>query len=166
MCRTSKANHKEGNQANQTDFCVYLIRQNIRSFSRGRKERSSAEKKTYFCPRRVEGSQIPLSMMRLVVGVPSHFLIVNITVILLQILVLLTQTADATITEVATGKHWNSKPDKKLGQRLWQGYEYVAHLQYVRSNLQLCPLPSEGNGNQPRMWNITRPLDSTPGKII
>ena len=112
----------------------------------------------------MEGLQIPLSMMRLV-GVPSHFLIVDITLILL-LLVLVTQTADATITEVATGKHWNSEPDKKLGQRLWQGYEYVAHLQYVRSNLQLCPLPSEGNGNQPRMWNITRPLDSTPGKKI
>ena len=68
----------------------------------------------------------------------------------------------ATITDVASGKRWNSKPDYKVGSRLWKGYEYVAHLQYVPNNLLLCP-PAGETPPHP-IWNVTRPSDGAPGK--
>jgi hypothetical protein len=60
-----------------------------------------------------------------------------------------------TITIVDTDKHLTSKVDRKLGERLWKGYGYMARLQYVHGNLPLCGLD--------RTWNITRPTDGLPG---
>jgi hypothetical protein len=65
---------------------------------------------------------------------------------------------DGTITIVDTDKHLPSKPDSKVGQRLWKGYGYMARLQYVPGNLPLCGLDNGG-----RTWNITRPPDGLPG---
>ena len=70
-------------------------------------------------------------------------------------------SARGTVTIFDTDKHLPSKPDRKVGQRLWKGYGYMARLQYVHGNLPLC-----GIDNNSPTWNITRPTDGLPGTLI
>jgi hypothetical protein len=71
----------------------------------------------------------------------------------------LLHTAVATITMAGTGERFATKPDPILGERLTDGYEYMARLQHLDDNLDLCPT---GNGRNP--YNITVPSDGLPGK--
>ena len=57
-----------------------------------------------------------------------------------------------------SGKSFVSRPDNKLGERLWKGYEYLGRMQYVQGNLQLC------RGDDPnRKFRIVAPPDGLPG---
>jgi hypothetical protein len=73
----------------------------------------------------------------------------------LLLLIAIFKAAEADITIVQTGKRLLSKPDRRLGERLWKGYEYMGRLQYVNGNLLLC-------GHE--TWNITVPHDGLPGE--
>jgi hypothetical protein len=76
-----------------------------------------------------------------------------------RLLLLLLGAAQATITIVDSGKTVVSRPDRKLGERLWKGYEYIGRLQFVQGNMQLC------RGDDPsRKFRITVPSDGLPGE--
>jgi hypothetical protein len=69
---------------------------------------------------------------------------------------LLLHVAQASITIVDTGQAFPSLPDKKLGQQLWKGYQYMGRLQMIWNNPQLC--------NTKEAMQVTVPEDSLPGK--
>ncbi len=81
------------------------------------------------------------------------------TVLLLSSLSLCLSMAVAEITIVDTGKVFVSKPDRKMGPRLWKGYDYMGRLQYVHGNLQLCPDALNPNAR----FRIIAPSDGLPG---
>ena len=68
---------------------------------------------------------------------------------------------EGTIGIVKNGKSYHSKPDHKVGKTMTKGTTYMAHLQYIATNMHMCP----NDGPNPRKWNITRPTDNLPGKI-
>lgn len=45
---------------------------------------------------------------------------------------------------VSTGEEYPSAVDRKVGQKLWKGYEYDGHMQYLAANPQLCEGTNEG----------------------
>jgi hypothetical protein len=71
-------------------------------------------------------------------------------------LFLLFHVAQASITIVDTGQAFPSSPDKKIGQQLWKGYQYMGRLQLISTNPQLC--------NTKEDMQVTLPKDSLPGK--
>jgi len=57
----------------------------------------------------------------------------------IAILLQLSSMASATITVTETGQRFPSRPDHLVGQKFEDGFEYMARLQYIHSNLNLCP---------------------------
>jgi len=55
------------------------------------------------------------------------------------ILLQLSSMASATITVTETGQRFPSRPDHLVGQKFEDGFEYMARLQFIHSNLYLCP---------------------------
>jgi len=45
----------------------------------------------------------------------------------------------ATITVTESGQRFPSRPDHLVGQKFADGFEYMARLQFIHSNLNLCP---------------------------
>jgi hypothetical protein len=83
----------------------------------------------------------------------------SLLLVVLVLVVVLMGAAQASITIVDSGKTLASKPDRKLGERLWKGYEYIGRLQYVQGNMQLC------RGLDPSSkFRITVPSDGLPGE--
>jgi hypothetical protein len=84
------------------------------------------------------------------------------------LLVATTQTCPchASITIVDSGKTLVSKPEKKVGEQLWKGYEYMGRLQFVHGNLQLCKGDRDDERSSVRSssWSITAPPDGLPGE--
>jgi hypothetical protein len=74
----------------------------------------------------------------------------------LFLILLLFHVAQASITVVDTGQAFPSTPDKKFGQQLWKGYQYMGRLQLISTNPQLC--------RTNEAMEITLPKDSLPGK--
>ena len=76
------------------------------------------------------------------------------------LLLCLSSFCKASITIVDTGKKLPSKQDRQLAgaSHLASGLSYMAHLQYVHSNLVLCDVPGT-------IWNITKPSDGVPGEF-
>jgi len=69
-------------------------------------------------------------------------------------------TVMATITMAGSGARFESKPDPILGERLTDGYEYMARLQHLADNLDLCP-------SAPTIqYNITVPPDGLPVVLL
>jgi hypothetical protein len=68
---------------------------------------------------------------------------------------LLTHASNATITLLDTGETYGSVQDASLGKRLWRGYTYMAHLQYV---VDAC--------DPDVYYNITVPDDGLPVAVI
>ena len=66
---------------------------------------------------------------------------------------------DATISIIDSGKTFNTKSDRKIGQQLLRGYAYMGRLQYVTDNPTLCP----GIYNPNQKFNIVPPNDGLPG---
>jgi hypothetical protein len=81
-------------------------------------------------------------------------------VCLVSFLVLFSSIAEASISIVETGRTFESKPDRKVGQRLWKGYEYLARLQYVAENPTLCSLDAT------HVLNIVPPTDGLPVAVL
>lgn len=62
----------------------------------------------------------------------------------------------ATITVTESGQRFPSRPDHLVGQKFADGFEYMARLQFIHSNLNLCP--NEDN-------TIHVPTDGLPGML-
>lgn len=75
-----------------------------------------------------------------------RFNVVAIVAMLLQCLLLAT-LVHASIK--VNDKEFPSWEEKKLGHRLWKGYQYMGRLQYVESNLHLCQMTSDVNHRFP-----------------
>lgn len=67
----------------------------------------------------------------------------------------LSPVVEASISIVDTGMTFDSKPDRKVGQRLWKGYEYLGRLQYLDDNL--CTS---------KKLNVVQPIDGLPVALL
>jgi hypothetical protein len=79
----------------------------------------------------------------------------------LALLLSLLSLTTASITVIDSGRKFPSVPDKKLGQQLWKGYQYMGRLQYIPSNLQLC----DGSTSE-KDFQIVMPQDSLPVALL
>lgn len=70
------------------------------------------------------------------------------------------QKASATVIMVGSGERFATRPDAMIGERLTDGYEYMARLQRLDDNLDLCPT----GDSEPYTYNITVPPDGLPGE--
>lgn len=70
------------------------------------------------------------------------------------------QKASATIIVAGSGERFATRPDTTIGERLTDGYEYMARLQRLDDNLDLCP----NTDTEPYTYNITVPPDGLPGE--
>lgn len=52
---------------------------------------------------------------------------------------LFSSVADATITIAGTGERFPSYPDRLIGSKFLEGFEYMARLQYIPDDLDVCP---------------------------
>jgi len=68
--------------------------------------------------------------------------------------------SEATITVLETRKRYLSRQREKLGQKLEDGYEYEAHLQYLDQNPWLCPTDT------PMTLNVTVPQRGIPVALV
>ena len=72
---------------------------------------------------------------------------------------------DATVSIIDSGVTYESRPDHKIGQRLWKGYEYMGRMQHIIENPTLCP-PQDGGFETDKKYKITPPSDGLPGTYI
>jgi hypothetical protein len=86
----------------------------------------------------------------------------NLLTVLFCLALLPIAVVQATITVIDTGKRFASHQDHSLGKRLWKGYEYMARLQYINGNLQLCP--SEHGQNH--TYKLLVPEDGLPVALL
>jgi hypothetical protein len=70
--------------------------------------------------------------------------------------------ASASISIVDTGQTYESKPDYRVGQRLWKGYEYMGRMQYLPDNFSLCPQDYSPD----HRFTIVKPQDGLPVALI
>jgi hypothetical protein len=71
--------------------------------------------------------------------------------------------AEASISIVDTGRTFDSKPDRLVGQRLWKGYEYLSRLQYLSENPTLCPT---SDSSRSELINVILPTDGLPVALL
>jgi hypothetical protein len=67
---------------------------------------------------------------------------------------------EATISILDSGVTYESRPDHKVGQRLWKGYEYMGRMQHIIENPTLCPQDFPPD----KKFHIKQPSDGLPGK--
>ncbi|KAG7369305.1 ring finger domain containing protein [Nitzschia inconspicua] len=82
---------------------------------------------------------------------------------LLLLLVLPLKLVSATISIVESGRTFESKPDYKVGQRLWKGYQYMGRTQLLHENQSLCP---QNFPNPSSKLSIIKPDDGLPVALI
>ena len=70
--------------------------------------------------------------------------------------------ASSTITIAGTGQHFSSRPDRIVGSSWMDGVEYMARMQLIDSDPDLCPLPSDDDQN----FTVTRPADGLPVVLL
>jgi len=74
------------------------------------------------------------------------------------------QSSQAVITIMDTGQRFRSR-EEETGKHLWQGYEYMARLQIIEGNLNLCPDPDDTE-NKNKRANVTNPVDDLPVALL
>mmetsp|Transcript_23519 Transcript_23519/g.38322 ORF Transcript_23519/g.38322 Transcript_23519/m.38322 type:complete len:598 (+) Transcript_23519:173-1966(+) len=71
-------------------------------------------------------------------------------------------SVECSISLIDSGRTFESRPDRRVGQRLWKGYEYMGRLQYIPENPTLCP---QGFDAQ-KKFSIVKPEDGLPVALI
>jgi hypothetical protein len=71
---------------------------------------------------------------------------------------------EATISIADSGRTFESRPDHRLGPRLWKGYEYMGRMQYILDNPTLCP--DTNHASNPKKYQIVKPEDGLPGALV
>jgi hypothetical protein len=79
-----------------------------------------------------------------------------VVLIILQLATLTT----ATITTAGTGERYASHPDRQVGTRWMEGYEYMARLQMIPHDLDLCGTDPSKN------LTVTVPTDGLPVVLL
>jgi hypothetical protein len=84
-----------------------------------------------------------------------------LSAILVQVLAIL-PTVSSTITIAGTGEHFPSRPDHTVGNGWMDGVEYMARMQFIDRNPDLCPLDSNPNAT----ITIVPPSDGLPVALL
>ena len=80
----------------------------------------------------------------------------------LVVMVLLPTPGMASITMMDSGERFGSRLDHTYGRVFKRGYEYMARLQYLEGNFDLCP-PTKSSPQPPKIWNLTDVPFDLPG---
>lgn len=83
------------------------------------------------------------------------------SLLLLLSMAVLLQTASATITIADTGERFPSHPDRLVGTRWMEGYEYMARLQVIERDLDLC-----STVNDKLNLTVSVPSDGLPVVLV
>jgi hypothetical protein len=70
------------------------------------------------------------------------------------------QRSFATITVADTGEHFDSTPDRLVGIHWMEGYEYMARMQVLAHDRDLCPT------DLPQNFTVSRPPDGLPVVLL
>lgn len=68
----------------------------------------------------------------------------------------------ASITVVDTGERYGSRVDHNYGRVFKRGLEYMARLQYLEGNFNLCPSKTKPQ----QVWNLTNVPTDLPGTHV